>query len=116
MATIAAELVTSGEKRDARGRMLMGSARREAILAAYERSSGLTQQEFASREGVRYHTLTTWLRRQRQEERAAKSPAVRFTEVAMPTTAARLEVSLPGGVIVRGQDVAQVAALIKALR
>lgn len=116
MATIAAELVTSEEKRDARGRRLMGNARREAILAAYERSSGLTQRDFAQREGVRYHTLTTWLRRQRQEERAAKSPMVKFAEVAMPTTDARLEVNLPGGVIVRGRDVAQVAALIKALR
>ena len=94
----------------------MGSARREAILAAYDRSSGLTQREFAQSEGVRYHTLTTWLGRRRQRQPAAKSPAVQFAEVAMPTTAARLEVSLPGGVIVRGQDVAQVAALIKALR
>jgi len=36
----------------------------------------------------------------------------------MPTsaTAAGLEVSLPGGMIVRGQNAAQVAALIKALR
>jgi hypothetical protein len=116
MATITAELVASEEKRDARGRNLAGSARREAILAAYERSSGLTQREFASREGVRYHTLTTWLRRRRQEERAATSPAVRFAEVAMPAAVARLEVSLPSGLIVRGQDVAQVAALIKALR
>lgn len=95
---------------------MMGNARREAILAAYERSSGLTQRDFAIREGVRYHTLTTWLRRQRQEERAAKSPVVQFAEVAMSTTAARLEVSLPGGMVVRGQDAAQVAALIKALR
>jgi hypothetical protein len=34
----------------------------------------------------------------------------------LTTTAASLEVSLPGGMIVRGQDAAQVAALIKALR
>lgn len=114
MATLTAELVTSEEKRDARGRKLIGPARREAILAAYERSSGLTQRDFAQREGVSYHTLTMWLAQRRREI----PRAVKFTEVALPTsaTAAGLEVSLPGGMTVRGQDAAQVAALIKALR
>ena len=122
MATITAELVASEEKRDARGRKLIGTVRREAILAAYARSSGLTQRDFARREGVSYHTLTTWLARRAREIPPAKQPAVRFTEVAMPAatrvrqTTASLEVSLPGGMIVRGQDAAQVAALIKALR
>ena len=118
MATITAELVTTEEKRDARGRKLIGPARREAILAAYARSSGLTQRDFAQREGVSYHTLTMWLAQRRKEIPPAKPPLVRFTEVAMPaaTTAVSLEVSLPGGMIVRGQDAAQVAALIKALR
>lgn len=118
MATLTAELVTTEEKRDARGRKLIGQARREAILAAYARSSGLTQRDFARREGVSYHTLTTWLARRPRETPTAKLPAVQFAEVALPTstTAARLEVSLPGGLIVRGQDAAQVAALIKALR
>ncbi len=117
MATRTAELVTTEEKRDARGRKLIGPARREAILAAYARSSGLTQRDFAQREGLSYHTLTTWLARRRREKPTAKLPAVQFAEVAMPTsTTASLEVSLPGGVIVRGQDAVQVAALIKALR
>ena len=117
MATITAELVTTEEKRDARGRKLIGPARREAILAAYARSSGLTQRDFARREGVSYHTLTTWLARRPREIPPAKPAAVRFTEVAMPrSTTAILEVSLPGGMIVRGQDAAQVAVLIKALR
>ena len=118
MATITAELVTSEEKRDAQGRKLIGPARREAILAAYGRSSGMTQRDFAQREGVSYHTLTMWLGQRRREKPTQKVPAVQFTVVAMPTstTAASLEVSLPGGMIVRGQDAAQVAALIKALR
>ena len=51
MATITAELETTEEKRDARGRKLIGPARREAVLAVYTRSSGLTQREFARREG-----------------------------------------------------------------
>ena len=117
MATITAELVTTEEKRDARGRKLIGPARREAILAAYARSSGLTQRDFARREGVSYHTLTTWLARRPRETLPAKPAAVQFTEVAMPrSTTASLEVSLPRGMIVRGHDAAQVAALIKALR
>ena len=117
MATITAELVASEEKRDARGRNLIGMARREAILAAYGRSSGMTQRDFAQREGVSYHTLTMWLGQRRREKPTQKMPAVQFAEVAMPrSTTASLEVSLPGGMIVRGQDAAQVAALIKALR
>jgi DNA-binding transcriptional regulator YiaG len=116
MAMIAAELVSSGEKRDARGRKLAGDARREAVLAAYDRSE-LTQREFARMEGVSYHTLVTWLMRRRRE-RALTSPAsaVRFAEVRMPARSASLEVNLPNGIIVRGTDAVQMAALIKALR
>ena|SRR5258708_28163196 len=116
MATISAELVTSGEKRDARGRKLAGNARRDAILTAYDQCSGMTQRDFARSEGVSYHTLVTWLVRRRREVRPEKLPAVHFAEMAMPARASGLEVSLPGGVIVRGQDAAQLAALIKALR
>ena len=116
MATITAELVTGEEKRDARGRKLAGAARREAILAAYDRSSGMTQRDFARSEGVSYHTLVTWLVRRRREKPPEKRPAVHFAEVAPPMRTSGLEVCLPGGVIVRGQDATQVAALVKALR
>src|SRR5882762_2479218 len=114
MATISAELVTSGEKRDARGRKLAGNARRETILAAYDQCGEMTQREFARSEGVSYHTLVTWLVRRRRE--SEQRPAVHFREVGLPMRVGGLEVSLPGGVIVRGQDAAQLAALIKALR
>jgi hypothetical protein len=52
MATISAELVSGGEKRDARGRMLIGPARRDAVLTAYDQCE-LTQREFARQEGVK---------------------------------------------------------------
>jgi hypothetical protein len=118
MATISAELVSGGEKRDASGRMLIGTARREAVLGAYDRSE-LTQREFAEREGVKYNTLVSWLDQRRRQQRGTAKPngSVRFEELRMPTTSAMgLEVCLPGGVIVRGHDAAQVAALVRVLR
>lgn len=116
MAIITAELVSTGEKRDARGRKLAGNARREAVLAAYDRSTGVTQRDFARSEGVSYHTLVTWLVRRRRESGGGKRPVVQFAEVGLPVRVGGLEVCLPGGVIVRGQDVVEIAALIKALR
>jgi len=116
MGTISAELVSTDEKRDSRGRKIAGDARREAVLAAYERC-GVTQREFARMEGVNYHTLVEWLVRRRRERGPAKAPSVRFAELRMPAVrSAGLEVCLPGGVIVRGHDAEQVAALVKALR
>jgi hypothetical protein len=115
MATVSAELVSIEEKRDSRGRKIAGDARREAVLAAYDRC-GATQREFARSEGVNYHTLVEWLTRRRRERTPAATRPVRFAELRMPANAAGLEVCLAGGVIVRGHDAAQVAALVKALR
>ena len=116
MELITAELVESGERRDSRGRKLAGDARRTAVLAAYDRS-GLTQRKFAQQEGVKYHTLVTWLVRRRRGSRAAAAPRVRFAEVRVPAgLRVGLEVCLPGGLTVRGHDAGQVAALVRALR
>jgi hypothetical protein len=98
--------------------MLMGTARREAVLTAYDRSD-LTQREFAAREGVKYNTLVSWLDQRRRQQRGSPREAnpVRFEELRMPAAASTgLEVCLPGGVIVRGHDAVQVAALVRALR
>ena len=116
MGTISAELVAIDGKRDSSGRKLVGDARREAILGAYDRSD-LTQREFAAREGVSYHTLITWLGRRRHEQRAkALAPAaVRFAEVRMPRMKSATEVCLPNGIVILGSDIAEIAALAKAL-
>jgi len=116
MGTIATELVESGEKRDSSGRKLAGEARRAAVLSAYDRS-GLTQSVFAAREGVSYHTLVTWLSRRRREGPTAlgKPAPVRFAEMRVPRSGLSLEVCLPNGIIVRGADSAQIAALVKVL-
>jgi len=86
------------------------------LLAAYD-ASGLTQRAFARHEGVNFHTLVAWLQRRRVEGVAA--PAVRFQEVCLSPGRSReatLEVTLPGGLIVRGSSAAAVAELVRALR
>ena len=110
---ISTELVETGEKRDTRGRKIADAARRAEVLAAYD-TCRLTQKAFARQEGVRYYTLTYWLKLRRKEQ-AASNPPVRFAEVHLGARAPGLEVGLPGGVVIRGDDVGRVAALVKAL-
>jgi hypothetical protein len=50
MSTITAEVVDTGEKRDARGRRVTPGARRRQLVQAY-RGGGLTMADFARREG-----------------------------------------------------------------
>ncbi len=115
MASICAELVSSDEERDSRGRNAAGDARREAALAAYDRC-GVTQREFACSEDVNYHKLMEWLERRHRETTPAATPPVRFTELRLPAARADgLEVCLPGGIVLRGHGAEQVAALVKAL-
>ena len=82
-------------------------------IEAYEKS-GLTQRVFAQREGIRFNTFMAWLKRHRQ--RGARTG---FAEVAVArprSLAGGLEVTLPDGVVVRGGDVQQLAALVERLR
>jgi hypothetical protein len=62
---------------------------------------------------VSYHTLVTWLGRRRQERRG--QPLVRFAEVRLPRMKPATEVCLPNGIVIRGGDIAEIAALAKAL-
>lgn len=73
---------------------------------------------FARREGINYATFAGWVAAQRAEP--AKSP-IKFTEVKLPSLPppredAALEVRLPDGTMVRGGKVADLIALLKALR
>ena len=83
-------------------------------------TSGMTQEAFARREGINRYTLATWLRKKRQEAlKQAPSVPQRFVELGLPrSTASRfcLEVVLPDGLIVRGSEAKQLAALIRGLR
>lgn len=115
MNTLTAELVDTGQKRDARGRRMVRPEERAALLAAYE-SSGLTQRAFAEREGVKYCTLAKWLLLQRRKLAPAAKAA--FAEVRLNGGRAvgPIEIVLPDGLIVRGTDPEQVIAVVARLR
>lgn len=95
----------------------MTAQRRTELVAAYE-GSGLTMAAFARREGINYTTLAHWVMKTRRA--SAPTPAIRFAEVALPAaevaTKDLLEVRLSDGTVVRGGGVAEVAALVLALR
>ncbi len=92
-------------------------AQRRAELVVEFSSSGLTMAAFARREGINYATFAGWVAAQRAQP--AKSP-IKFTEVKLPSLPppddAPLEVRLPDGTMVRGGKVADLVALLKALR
>ena len=103
-----------GEKRAARGRKIADSARRAEVVAAYA-TSGLTQKAFARQEGVNYHTLVAWLGREQRSAPATGKISFRQLQLGPTPHRAELEVARPGGLVVRGGDAAQVAALVQAL-
>ena len=104
-------------KHDGRGRRLAAAQERGKLLTAY-RASGLTQAGFAEREGINRFTLATWLRKERLvAAKPAARPAPRFLEVRVPPAAGfGLEVVLADGLVLRGHDGRQLAALVRGLR
>lgn len=105
MGAIAAELVETGEKRDARGRRVTPAERRAQMVQAFQRS-GLTMAAFARREGVKYptfagwvvkaqrssapkggikfHTFVKWLQRRRRTAGTGAKQTPRFQELSLP--------------------------------
>lgn len=119
MVTTTTELIDTGEKRDRRGRRISSVERRAEAVVAW-RGSGLTMAAFARREGIEYSTFAGWVLKAARKRPVAKRP--RFAEVRVgPVLAAAgsgglLEVCLPDGTMARGASVAELAALVKALR
>ena len=119
MGAITAEVVDTGEKRDARGRRVTPTERRSQIVHAF-RASGMTMAAFARRERINYATFAGWAAKS-QRTAVAKSP-IEFAELPMPfaapavTSRDQLEVRLPDGTVLRGGRVADVVALVRALR
>lgn len=105
-------------KRDQGGRRVRSAQERAGLLIQYRRS-GLTQRVFAQREGIKFSTFTSWLRRGQpgSEQSLEESPSCRFAEVSLPKTNPTevVEVLLPNGVIIRGTLAPQVAAVAKEL-
>jgi transposase-like protein len=135
MGTIVAEVVDMGEKRDGRGRRITAARRRTELVKAYH-ASGMTMAAFARREGVKYPTFAHWvMKAAKASGPAAPAPApvpgaapIRFAELKLsapaavpsaprkPTVREGLEVRLPDGTVLRGNNPAELAALICALR
>jgi hypothetical protein len=111
MTTLSAELIE--EKRDARGRQVRSKEEREGYLVAFAQS-GLSQQAFAKREGIKYMTFVSWVQAAKQR----KSDVVQFTQVTLPAKApdSVIEVRLPDGSVIRGGDAAQLGELIRLIR
>jgi transposase-like protein len=114
--TVSTELVHD-EKRGRQGRRFVSAERRRELVGAFG-ESGLTRSEFARREGIKYPTLCNWVQREGQAGGADQMPGgLRFAEVALPASTGRgLEVRLPDGTTLRGERVAELAALVRALR
>jgi transposase-like protein len=129
---ITTELIKDYRKHDTRGRRITEPSRKAEIISGYA-ASGLTQKAYARSEGVNYHTLVSWLGQSRRtsvsgsrpmakQQTEAKAPG--FAQITWPpalpsapatSTAARLEVVLPDGVIVRGDDPSALVVLLRAL-
>lgn len=119
MGSITAELVDTGEKRDQRGRRVTMAAHRAEVVAEYQRS-GLTMAEFARRECIKYATFAGWVAKAQRS--AGRPPLIKFSEIKLPvasrdtSTEAMMEVRLPDGTVLRAQRVADMVALVRALR
>ena len=117
MGAITAEIIDTGQRRDAKGRKVTERVRRLELVEEY-RGSGLTMAEYVRREGLNYSTFAGWVAKTSR----AVGGAIRFAEVRMPGTGAGttagglLEVRLADGTVLRGGDAGKLAALIKALR
>jgi hypothetical protein len=113
-------------KQDTRGRVCTPKARREVLVAEFERS-GLSARRFAALAGVRYNTFWTWLKsRPKQDGRKAATTAgkpVRFAEVvvdAQPPAPVSgppvLLVTLPGGAVLSLTQAAQMPLAVELIK
>ena len=118
-------------KTDVMGRVRTPKARRDALLAEFERS-GVSGKKFAALVGINYQTFASWVQQWRRQ-RGADASAAKGTEVLRLVEAVEeaqndgagavagrevLRVELPGGAWVGiggGRQVVLAAALLRAL-
>jgi hypothetical protein len=122
MESIDTEICLESGKCDRKGRRIRGAHEWSLILKRYN-ESGLTQNAFCAREGLKYGTLVAWLGRRRKKVDLSGEGSVtkpKFQELSLnglPDSGnAQLEVALPDGVVVRGAQASQLAELVQLLR
>jgi hypothetical protein len=121
MESIETELCIDSAKSDRKGRRIRSADEWAQILERYD-ASGLTQEAFSRREGIRYGTLVAWLGRRRKrggELPTAKGASPKFHELSLSSpssTQAVLEVRLPDGTCLSGSDAEGLARLVRLLR
>lgn len=113
MATAVAELIDRDVKRDERGRRITPAARRAELVAGY-RSSGLTMEQFARREGINRNTLAKWAT-QLGGKRAKGSMSFEEIKMGLPSGWA-YEVTLPNGMAVRAANAPALVELLGLVR
>jgi transposase-like protein len=124
-----------GEKRDGRARRITAARRRTELVKAYH-ASGMTMAAFARREGVKYPTFVHWVMKAAKASHRglpvcakAKGPPAASAALTPRTGSAQIqalapvraqpvqtEARLPDGTVLRGNNPAELAALIRALR
>lgn len=119
MESLETEVCDILEKRDARGRRLLSKDQWAEVLSAYDRS-GMTQKGFCRHEGLNHNSFVYQLSLRRSKGADPSGPpAPKFQQLQMSTAGSGsflLEVSLPCGSVVRGNDAAELAQLIRQLR
>jgi len=121
MESIETELCIDSAKSDRKGRRIRSADEWAQILERYD-TSGLTQEAFSRREGIRYGTLVAWLGRRRKRNGQLSEPesvSGRFHELSLRspgTDGAKLEVRLPDGTSVCGSSADELAKLVRLLR
>ena len=117
MESFEAEICTEVEKRDGRGRRLLGRDYWIGLLNEFERSD-LTQKAFCRSEGLNYHTFVKWRARRKRGE--LDQAPVRFQQLSIesapPQLRESLEVTLSCGTALRGSSVVELAKLVRLLR
>lgn len=95
---------------------MMPRERVDALVREYH-GSGQTMARFARQAGVRYSTFVGWVHGGRAS--ANGKGRVRFAELQLPASnlaVPGLSVTFPDGLVIRGGDSQELAALVRALR
>lgn len=119
MESLETEVCNELEKRDGLGRRLLSKDQWSEVLSAYDRS-GMTQKGFCRHEGLNHNSFVYQLSLRRNKALTSKgtaTPKFRQLQMSPPATGRfAVEVSLPCGSVVRGNDPAELAQLIRLLR